>query len=251
MAENAPHPERRYSVVITSCGRFDLLQHTIKSLKTNLDQPPDAWVIVEDSGDERVRDAVAAVGIDAHIILNRPQLGQIKAIDKAYADVTTPYVFHCEDDWEFYRSGFIAESFAVLEACPDVSIVLLRPREEQNKLVRNAPTETVAGVQLFFQDPSLHPEYFSYAFNPGLRRMSDYRRVGPFTPIGYEPDVSYAFKKAGFRMVNLENAAVRHIGDGRHINDPTLPPKAKTPWERLQRSFAKRVKRVRRALRGE
>lgn len=246
-----PAAERRYTVVVTSCGRFDLLQETLRSLKPCLDMAPDAWIVVEDSGDEGVRAAVAACGIEAEIILNRPQLGQMKAIDRAYERVNTPYVFHCEDDWDFYRRGFIAESFAVLEACPDVSIVLLRPREEQNKLVRNAPTETVNGVQLFFQDPALHPEYFSYAFNPGMRRISDYRLVGPFGPIGYEPDISYAFKKRGFRLANLEEGAVRHIGDGRHVEDPTLPKKARDPWAKLKRSLSKRVKRVRRALNGD
>lgn len=251
MAAQAPLPERRYTIVVTSCGRFDLLKATLNSLKPHLDLAPEAWIVVEDSGDEAVRAAVAECGIGAQIILNRPQLGQMRAIDRAYEHVKTPYVFHCEDDWDFYRPGFIAESFAVLEACPDVSIVLLRPREEQNKLVRDAPSETVNGVRLFFQDPALHPEYFSYAFNPGMRRMSDYHRVGPFGPIGYEPDISYAFKKQGFRLANLEDGAVRHIGDGRHVEDPTLPKKARDPWAKLKRSIGKRLKRVQRALSGD
>jgi len=31
-------------------------------------------------------------------------IGQIKSIDKAYSMVDTEYIFHCEDDWEFYDS---------------------------------------------------------------------------------------------------------------------------------------------------
>ncbi len=246
--QSAEKPPRQYSVVVTSCGRFDLLRHTLQSLKDNLDQPPDAWIIIEDSGDERVRDVTTELGLDAEIILNRPQLGQMKSIDKAYGAVKTPYVFHCEDDWEFFRGGFIGQSFAILEARADVSIVCLRPRSEQNKLVRNAPSETIAGVRMFTLDPSLHPEYFSYAFNPGLRRMADYHAIGPFAPLGHEEDVSYHFKRAGFRLANLEDAAVRHIGDDRHVLDPTQPKRAKTAWARLKRSINKRIKRLRRAL---
>jgi hypothetical protein len=247
-APSMPLPPRSYSVVVTSCGRFDLLRRTLHSLRDKLDLAPDAWIIIEDSGDEAVRDVTRALGIDAEIILNRPQLGQMKSLDKVYAQVKTPYAFHCEDDWEFFRTGFMAESFALLEARPDYSVVCLRPREEQNKLIRNAPMQIVAGIRMFECDPSLHPEYFSYAFNPGLRRMADYHRIGPFVPLGHEPDVSYAFKKAGFRLANLEDPAVRHIGDERHVHDPTQPKKASNAWERLQRSIGKRWKRLQRAL---
>jgi hypothetical protein len=252
MAHPTPEslPPRSYSVVVTSCGRFDLLDRTLRSLRDNLDIAPDAWVIIEDSGDETVREVTRRLGIDAEIIINRPQIGQMKSLDKVYAAVKTPYAFHCEDDWEFFRSGFVAESFALLEARSDYSVVCLRPREEQNKLVRDAPSLIVAGVRVFECDPSLHPEYFSYAFNPGLRRMGDYHRIGPFVPLGHEPDVSYAFKKEGFRLVNLEEAAVRHIGDERHVYDPTQPKKASNVLERLQRSIGKRWKRLLRALGG-
>lgn len=246
--EVAAPPARRYSVVVTSCGRFDLLRDTLTSLRQHLDPAPDAWIIIEDSGDERVRAVDLELGLNAEIILNRPQIGQMKSIDKAYAQVKTPYVFHCEDDWEFFRGGFIEESFVVLEARNDVSIVTLRPRAEQNKLVRNAPSETIRGVRLFTLDPSLHPEYFSYAFNPGLRRMRDYHAIGPFAPLGHEEDVSYHFKRAGFRLANLEAPAVRHIGDERHVLDPTQPPRAKSVWARLKRSVKKRLKRLQRAL---
>jgi hypothetical protein len=244
----APLPPRAFSVVVTSCGRFDLLARTLASLRDKLDMAPAAWIIIEDSGDGAVSDVVQSLGIEAEIILNRPQIGQMKSLDKLYGRVTTPYVFHCEDDWEFDRTGFMAQSFALLEARPDYSIVCLRPRAEENKLVADMPMKVVAGVEVYELDPSLHPEYFSYAFNPGLRRMADYHRIGPFVPLGHEPDVSYAFKKAGFRIVNLEHPAVRHIGDERHVHDPTQPKRARGTWERLRRSIGKRVKRLRRAL---
>ncbi|HRO02923.1 MAG TPA: hypothetical protein PLS69_04895, partial [Terricaulis sp.] len=106
---------------------------------------------------------------------------------------------------------------------------------------------TSDGRGRFTLDPALHPEYFSYSFNPGLRRLADIRALGSLAAIGHEPDVSYAFKQRGMRMANLQEPAVRHIGDGRHVHDPTQPKKAKTPWAKLKRSFEKRVKRWKRA----
>lgn len=239
-----------YTIVVTSCGRFDLLRETLQSLFRQLDRQAARVLVIEDSGNDAVRDAVSGLGPAIDVIVNTPQLGQMKAIDKAYATVTTPYIFHCEDDWEFFRSGFIAESIALLKARPDVSMVGLRPRAELNTLVREMPVERVGALEYFVLDPSLHPEYFSYSFNPGMRRLADVQAMGPLAAIGYEPDVSYAFKQRGFRIANLQHPAVRHIGEGRHVEDPTLPKKARTPWAKLKRSIDKRLKRWSRGRQG-
>jgi glycosyltransferase involved in cell wall biosynthesis len=239
-----------FTIVVTSCGRFDLLAQTLASLLAQLDQPARRILVIEDSGDSGVAAAVADLGAPVEVLVNQPQLGQMQSIDKAYATITTPYVFHCEDDWEFLRPGFIAESLAILNARADVSMVGLRPRGELNPLVRESAVERLGEIAYFALDPSLHPEYFSYSFNPGLRRMSDARAIGPFARLGHEGDVSYAFKRAGFRIANLEIPAVRHIGDGRHVDDPAQAKKARTPWQKLKRSFDKRVKRLKRALGG-
>ena len=253
MTDTEPMDDNAYTVVVTSCRRFDLLSRSLQSLRDSLDVEPREWIIVEDSGDDGVRACVQDVGIDATIIVNGRQMGQMPSIDQAYAAVRTPYVFHSEDDWLFYRSGFVRESFVILEADPSISVVGLRSRSDQHPLVRNMPSLDHQGVAYYTLDPRLHPEYFSYSFNPGLRRIADYRALGPFAPLGHEADVSYAFKRRGFAIANLEADAVRHIGDNRHVNDPSFPPKAKTMPQKLMRSIRKRWKRIRRALeaRGE
>jgi hypothetical protein len=233
-----------YSVVITSCGRFDLLRATLASLLPNLDVRPQKIIIVEDSCDPAVKSVAAEFDGDFEILVNDVKQGQIASIDRAYRAVSTPYIFHCEDDWEFFRTGFITESAALLQHVDKVSMVGLRPREELNPLIRKLPVERTDHVDFFQYDPALHPEYFSYSFNPGLRRLRDYEKFGPFAPLGHEPDISYVFKKAGFRMAGLENPAVRHIGWGRHIQDPYQPKRSKGLVHRLRKSVGKRVKRV-------
>lgn len=237
---------RAFTVVITSCGRFDLLRQTVESLLRTLDAPPTKIVVTEDSGDEAVREVFSSAAVPVQIFVNRPQLGQMKSIDLAYGAVETEHVFHCEDDWEFLRGGYLAESFMILEQFPNVSMVGLRARAELNPLVRNSPVEELDGVRFFRMDPRLHPEYFSYSFNPGLRRLGDFRALAPIAPLGHEADVSYAFKRAGFQIANLEEPAVRHIGYERHVDDPTQKKRARTLPERLANSTRKRIKRVRR-----
>ena len=52
------------------------------------------------------------------LFLNRENIGQNASIDKMYKNVNTEYIFHCEEDWEFYKSGFIEDSLKVLETQP-------------------------------------------------------------------------------------------------------------------------------------
>lgn len=237
-----------YSVVITSCGRFDLLRATLASLLPTLDPAPAKILIVEDSCNPAVADVLSGLDGNFELLVNERKLGQIASIDRAYGAVTTPYIFHCEDDWEFFRRGFLSESATLLERFPKISMVGLRPRSELNRRVRHLPAQSAGDVRFFNYNPKLHPEYFSYAFNPGLRRLADYKALGPFVPLGYEPDISYAFKKAGFHMAGLDNPAVRHIGGGRHVDDPHQPKRNRTFIDRFQKSVRKRIKRVKRKI---
>ncbi|MEM9706815.1 MAG: glycosyltransferase [Pseudomonadota bacterium] len=236
--------DEAFTIVITSCGRFDLLRTTLASLFRTIDEAPARTILIEDSGDKGVVDAVGDLGKFIEVIVNERKLGQMASIDRAYAMVSTPLIFHCEDDWEFYGADYIAHSRKLLSAHRNVSMVGLRERGTLNPLLHDLPTRALDGIEYYLTDPSRHPEYFSYSFNPGLRRRGDYTRLGPFQSLGHEADVSYAFKKARYAMAYLENGVVRHIGDGRHVDDPQGPMRPRNPFQKMQRSASKRLKRL-------
>ena len=115
------------TVVLTSCGRFDLLETTIESFIRFNQHPIKHFIIIEDSGDDAVYGCVPELYRQYFtFLINKSKLGQIKSIDKAYSLVDTPYIFHCEDDWVFYRYGFIEDSKLLLEANKDILQVWLR-----------------------------------------------------------------------------------------------------------------------------
>lgn len=234
----------RITFVLTSCGRFDLLEETLASLVATNDYPIERYLIVEDSGDDAVlkmRERFPELDLEIHI--NRPHLGQMRSIDKAYAMVATPFVFHCEDDWRFTRRGIVAESVAVLEAFPDV--VMVWPRgdgagsaEQGPEWLRRTPVSTHAGISYRAIDPAAHHRWGTFTFNPGLRRMADYRLLpGGYTATGGEGATSLAYKRLGFRMVLLEEGGVSHIGKGRS----TLEQPSRNPLKRLGRSINTRL----------
>ena len=47
-------------------------------------------------------------------------VGQLKILDMAYALIETKWIFHCEDDWEFVRPGWIELSIEYLKQHEEV-----------------------------------------------------------------------------------------------------------------------------------
>ena len=221
--------EIEYAVVLTSCGRFDLLRRTVESFLRFADVRPRQFIVVEDSGDENgVRAALAGLDYPFEFVIRPPKSEnipaayphrenrQVAAIDAGYARVKTPLVFHCEDDWLFFRTGFIYESFVILQKFPKVPTVQMRGRDRYH--LRTFVYEEHEGVLFFRCSSKIYPEIFCYGYNPGLRRMSDYRTVAPLSAIGDEFVVERVFKILGFGMAGLEIPAVVHLGDGRNTH---------------------------------
>lgn len=269
-AQLPDNAEIQYAVVLTSCARFDLLRRTVESFLRFADVRPRQFIVVEDSGNEKVRDALAGLDYPFEFVIRSPQsekdripggehARQAAAIDAGYVRVQTPLVFHCEDDWLFFRGGFIRESFAILQNDPQVSTVLLRGLDFDRKLLCPA-TESLGDVRFHLSRPGATKFAYYYAYNPGLRRMEDYYRVAPFVKIGAEHAVSYAFGLLGFYIAHLETPACAHIGWEQRTQKEYRPSPVKNPFSylvykirrlRLKRSIRTPKRELRRRFGGE
>lgn len=212
--------------VLTSCGRFDLLAETVVTFLEHNTAPIARWLIVEDSGAEAVRDVLGGIDAPLEFLVNDPPVGQIRSIDRAYALVDTPYVFHCEDDWRFFRRGFVEESRVVLDGRADVSTVVAR-RPSQNAghdaALADAPVEHVAHVPFRRSTVGAESPWGGYTFNPGLRRTRDIRALGSFAALGHEGEASAWFKARGMRLAALEQPACETTGQLRHVRNERTP----------------------------
>ncbi|WP_423812810.1 glycosyltransferase family 2 protein, partial [Pseudomonas putida] len=80
--------ESDVTLVVTSCGRFDLLKDTLESFDRYNTAPIREVFITEDSGDDAVHAAVPAHWKPhCKVFVNRPKLGQLPSIDLAYSQV--------------------------------------------------------------------------------------------------------------------------------------------------------------------
>jgi len=221
--------DRDITICLTSCGRFDLLEKTISSLVTYWDgEPPAAFLIHEDSG------AIPTeLGIELNRFLKRHwqieakwtlsnYAGQVQAIDTLYHQVETPYIFHCEDDWEFYQSGFISDSRAVLQLDRTIYTVWLRhPSDRNGHPVLNGTRLTFNNVRFQEMAVNFRNKWHGMTWNPGLRRLSDYRAAGPFgdfckwnnkNHLQTEEAFNEHYRKLGFKAATLCRGFIKHIG---------------------------------------
>jgi hypothetical protein len=236
------------TVVITSCNRHDLLERTLQSFVHYNTDPHVTRILVVEDGSANPSDVCRRFG--AEVLRIGERVGQIRAIDLAYAKVDTPYIFHLEDDWEFYRSGFVEKSRKILDADPATLLVWLRAWSDTN----NHPLSFKTPDESFGVMATGHTGYWhGFTFNPGLRRLSDYKRLGTYggqtrtlkvvtrkpmlipSAMIYEAEASVFYHKLGYRAVILDKSGyVRHIGEKRHVRQAVdqivnMPPDAPCP----------------------
>jgi len=211
------------TVVLTSCNRLDLLEVTLASFFQHNTYPLAKFILIDDSGDQDCHRAIVERCRERGIefIFNMPKLGHISSIDAAYSKVQTPYIFHCEDDWEFYTPSFIEHSKLVLESDPKILQVHIRQYQDINGHPLKMDTmRRIGDVEIVDLERGYLGIYDGFSWNPGLRRLKDYRDLPkPYKGFENEAFIGHHYAHHGFKVCALVNPTgyVRHIGGGRHI----------------------------------
>ena len=209
------------SIMITSCGRFDLLKRTVDSLDKFNTYPIRKVYITEDSGKQDVLGCIPEEWKEhTKFYVNEPKLGQLASIDLAYGEIDTEWVFHCEDDWEFYRPGFIEDSKVLLTEDQQALQVWLRSAAHDlaihSPYVYLSDRRNIKDV-FFYKINSEKVDWQGFSFNPGLRRMADYKQHAPYSQFSGEKDLSRLYAAENRYALILENDAVLHTGFGAHV----------------------------------
>lgn len=239
MAKKYSIDPKAITIVLTSCGRFDLLGKTIDSFSNYFDF--NEIFIIEDSGNLEGIQSFANNRSRVRIQFNESKLGQMASIDAAYAAVDTPYIFHLEDDWHFFGGYELEKCIRILEENYDCSGVVLAFNRFEDRFGKYIDNLEKVGSDYFAVSPHAHPEWFSYTFNPSIVRRETWRQCGTFSQFTSEAKLSHFMKKSGKRCYFLKNHIGVHIGDGRHVDDPFQPKRPRTLLDRMIRSFRKRI----------
>jgi hypothetical protein len=217
-----------YTLVVTSSNRHWLLQQTLASFLSTADIQPREIIVVEDSDAERPPCCPAH---RVKFLSNGEARGQIYSIDRAYEHVNTPYIFHCEDDWAFRNTGYVQESLDILEKTPDILQVWLRGIPSRLEILNTRVIYECRPDDRGFSTvkwswpgyPDL-PDGLGFSFNPGLRRLSDYLRIGSYgRHVGYDPQgcgeqaIAKLYSDMGYKAAILPYAHTYHTGEESHV----------------------------------
>lgn len=163
------------------------------------------------------------------------RVGQIEAIDMAYRLVDTKYIFHCEDDWEFYNGGFIEKSLKILESNREIFYVRPTPFSDNTPVIDHLFHAGDASYHLLtdWHEVAEDRVWHGFSFNPGLRRTRDYhliRGYGALDPLGkkqyaeVENEIGQYYMSRGyFAAIIADNDGagyVKHIGSDRRVAVP-------------------------------
>lgn len=197
------------TVCLTSCGRYDLLERTLASFFKYNTYPIHEFIVREDGPLGQLRDVCGKYSCHTDF---GTHIGQINSADTLMKLSDTEWVMWLEDDWEFYRPGFIEASLEIMQHRSEILQVWLRERNDTN------------GHPLEGDYLSTNYHWKGFSFNPGLRRKSDWLKIGGYRHTvgkkegaGAEQQIGRKYASLGYKAAITSQGYVRHIGHGRHV----------------------------------
>jgi GR25 family glycosyltransferase involved in LPS biosynthesis len=224
---------------ITTCKRFDLFEKTMNSfLNTCKDiHKIDKWLCVDDNSSqediEKMKQLYPFFNFYFKTIEEKGHPQSMNIIKKL---VTTPYLFHMEDDWLFFKSeNYITNCLEVLGQGDDIKQCLINnnyaEKSEDFDIKGGLYNVTQTGLRYYlheFCDNQNQKDIFiknyghskncnywpHFSFRPSLLKTSIFDTIGEFNIdiSHFEMDYSYKYANNGYKSAFLENIYCTHIG---------------------------------------
>lgn len=220
---------KEVTLFITSCGRPELLRRTLISFVHYNTYPIKEAILCEDSGIKGIVDFVKDIlPYPITFCYNETRIGQMKTIEKYTSLIKTPYVFHLEDDYEFFDSGFIELSFKILDSDSNISQVLLEEEQHCFPIVDiNNP--------LCYKLMTSNPEEITgnngdgpltcFSWRPSLKRIEIQKLRMPYQLWDDEYTIQLLINKLGYYSVVTKNEKngkkgfCTNIGINHHVDE--------------------------------
>ncbi len=214
------------SVIFFSCRRLDLLFKSVRAFNVINKYPITDFIIVNDSGDKNIWNELLRTYLNATFVFNDINLGLIGSIDQGYKHIKTEYFFHCEDDWCIVRPGFIEQSLEIMKD-PKIEEVWLadyngHPLEPEILKAGDVSYRLVADN--YQKGMNGYNDFAWHGFTTacGMKRLSDYKKVAPYSEITWEGTIWHReqaigerYHQLGYRSACLMDVHAENIGYGK------------------------------------
>jgi hypothetical protein len=209
---------------------LNLLHQTIKSFLAANTYPLYDLLIVNDSGDKEIHNHIKKTYMGASFVFHDQNVGLMKSIDLGYKHINTEYFYHGEDDWAFNgKGGFIEPALAIMEARLDIEEVWFADYNNHplDGTVYVTPGPLVTGYKLASENYQKglneinNNAWHGFTTACALKRLSDYKMVGPYADIPWEGTIWHQeqaigekYHELGYRTACLLDDYVYNIGYG-------------------------------------
>jgi len=196
------------TVIFFSCHRLQLLYQAINAFLDLNTYPFVDFIIVNDSGDPKIWKQIENTYPGATFVFNKENVGLIKSVDLGYEHIKTEYFFHCEDDWMVTKGSFIEQSLAIMKSNPKIEEVWLadynvQPFEPEIYHAGNVDYRLIGENHQKGMNGYNDFAWHGFATACGMKRLSDYKKVGPYADIPWQGTIWHREQAIGERYHQL------------------------------------------------
>ena len=227
------------TLTMTSCKRFDLFEKTMNSFINCCKDIHmiDRWFCVDDNSSEEDKEKMKEKYpfVDFYF-KNLNEKGHPQSMNIIRDNVTTPYIFHMEDDWQFFnRQNYMTKCLDVLSQNSKIGQCLINKNYAETSRDHNICggyfKQTSTGLRYYIHEFTLTEEdkkkfnekygqvkqcayWPHFSFRPSLFRRKVLDDIGPYNEkvSHFEMEYSCRYNNLGLVSAFLEGIYCQHIG---------------------------------------
>jgi GR25 family glycosyltransferase involved in LPS biosynthesis len=229
---------------ITTCKRFDLFEKTMNSflnccLDLNL---IDKWILIDDNSSEEDREKMKSLyPFFTFFFKSNSEKGHAKSMNMILKETESPFIFHMEDDWQFFfKDNYISKCLEVLNTSDNIGQCLINKNYAETEkdwiILGGTPSFTSskklffihdhqADINLFYNKYGQGPNcayWKHFSFRPSLIKKSVLTEIGLFNPEANHFEAEYAERYNSKKFVSAFLPGIYSLHIGRltsEIND--------------------------------
>ena len=231
---------KKYKLItftITTCKRLELFKQTMNSF-INCCQDHhmiDEWICVDDnSTDDDRKEMMRLYPFFKFIFKKEEEKGHANSMNLLLDNISTPYIFHMEDDWKFFvKDNYMSKCLEVLGTGKVQQCLINKNYSEVASLIKGGFFNiTDSGLryylheyydnqysyQKFYERHGVNTQncayWAHYSLRPSMIKTMVFKKLGYYNPSAshFEMDYAYRYIDSGFKSGFLEGIYCLHIG---------------------------------------
>lgn len=226
------------TVTMTMCKRYDLFRKTVVSFINCCEDIDliDEWIVVDDNSSSIDRNRALIEFPFIKFIWKGPSdKGHPRSMNIIQKMVQTPYLFHIEDDWIFYRKErylsicldiiksnysygqcLLNRSYGERDKCHDIACPLpMQFSKEKHRYYEHVYYTGIEMDKFNATGPKKHCAYWPhYSLRVGMTKKEVFDKIGGFDESTghFEMEYAHRYVSNGYKTVFMDNIYCYHSG---------------------------------------